>query len=75
MKKKKKELEKWASAQIDDYFLEEIYLYSSLSTKKVCQCLVSGKKTYLHPYHFFSAAHMFFFLSFFHLWRGHAHPT
>lgn len=66
-------LENWVSAQRDDYFLEEIYLYFSLSTKKVCQCLVTEKKP-LYPYLFF-LLHIYFFLSFFHLWIWHAHPT
>lgn len=36
-------LENWASAQMVDYFLKEIYLYFSLSTEKVCQCLETEK--------------------------------
>lgn len=36
-------LENWVSAQMDDYFLKEKYLYFSLSSKKVCQCLETEK--------------------------------
>lgn len=64
-------LENWASAQIDDYFLEEIYLYFSLSTKKVCQCLETEKNIFIL---IFFLLHIYFFLSFFLLWIWHAHP-
>lgn len=49
---KNEALENWASAQINYYFLEEIYFSFSLSTKKVCQCSVIEKKI-LYPYLFF----------------------
>lgn len=71
---KYKALENWAGAQIDYYFFRRnIFIFLPFNQKGV-SVLSDRKKIPSLSLSFFSAVYIFF-LSSFHLWLWHAHPT